>query len=115
LEEVLGETLSLKTSDAAFAKIHSMLATLGDPFTRIVSPQEYASFRINNDGALEGVGLLISSDRDSGRLVVLSPIEGGPAARAGIISGDEVVQIDGKESLPYSLWSLFEAMVTTSF
>ncbi|KAH8961621.1 hypothetical protein BDL97_05G058200 [Sphagnum fallax] len=94
LQEVLGETLSLKTSDAAFAKIRSMLATLGDPFTRIVSPQEYASFRINNDGALEGVGLLISSDRDSGRLVVLSPIEGGPAARAGIISGDELVQID---------------------
>ncbi len=39
MQEVLGETLSLKTSDAAFAKIHSMLATLGDPFTRIVSPQ----------------------------------------------------------------------------
>lgn len=27
--------------------------------------------------------------------VVLSPIEGGPAARAGILSGDELVQIDG--------------------
>jgi hypothetical protein len=39
LEEVLGETLSLKTSDAAYAKIRSMLATLGDPFTRIVNPQ----------------------------------------------------------------------------
>ncbi|CAK9234438.1 unnamed protein product [Sphagnum troendelagicum] len=94
LEEVLGETLSLKTSDAAYAKIRSMLATLGDPFTRIVNPQEYESFRISNEGALEGVGLLIASDRDSGRLVVLSPIEGGPAARAGIISGDELVQID---------------------
>jgi hypothetical protein len=30
---------------------------------------------------------------------VLSPIEGGPAARAGIISGDELVQIDGNEPL----------------
>jgi carboxyl-terminal processing protease len=99
LEEVLGETLSLKTSDAAYAKIRSMLATLGDPFTRIVNPQEYESFRISNEGALEGVGLLIASDRDSGRLVVLSPIEGGPAARAGIISGDELVQIDGNELL----------------
>lgn len=39
LQEVLGETLSMKTSDAAYAKIRSMLATLGDPFTRIVSPQ----------------------------------------------------------------------------
>lgn len=90
---MLGETLALKTSDAAYAKIRTMLATLEDPFTRIVSPQvrllfcnvgsmflatdlltflgvqEYASFRINNEGALEGVGLLIGSDRDSGRLV----------------------------------------------
>lgn len=94
LQEALGETLSAKTSEAAYAKIRSMLATLGDPFTRIVNPQEYASFRINNDGALEGVGLLIGSDRDSGRLVVLSPIEGGPAQRAGIVTGDELVQID---------------------
>ncbi|KAG0581655.1 hypothetical protein KC19_4G269400 [Ceratodon purpureus] len=94
LQEVLGETLSLKTSEAAYSKIRTMLATLGDPFTRIVSPQEYASFRINNEGALEGVGLLIGSDRDSGRLVVLSPIEGGPAQRAGILTGDELVQID---------------------
>lgn len=35
----------------------------------LLSVQEYASFRINNEGALEGVGLLIGSDRDSGRLV----------------------------------------------
>lgn len=39
LQEVLGETLSVKTSEDAYGKIRSMLATLGDPFTRIVSPQ----------------------------------------------------------------------------
>ncbi|CAM6003435.1 unnamed protein product [Sphagnum balticum] len=89
LQEVFGETLSLKTSDAAFFAV--CLPPWG---TLSHALSEYASFRINNDGALEGVGLLISSDRDSGRLVVLSPIEGGPAARAGIISGDELVQID---------------------
>lgn len=44
LQEVLGETLSLKTSEDAYGKIRSMLATLGDPFTRIVSPQVRISF-----------------------------------------------------------------------
>jgi hypothetical protein len=36
------------------------------------SEQEYESFRINNDGALEGVGLLIASERDTGRLVSIN-------------------------------------------
>lgn len=44
LQEVLSETLSLKTSEDAYGKIRSMLATLGDPFTRIVSPQVTISF-----------------------------------------------------------------------
>eukprot|EP00249_Psilotum_nudum_P019993 c27511_g1_i1 orf=442-2163(-) len=94
LQETMLEILPIKTADAAYSKISSMLATLGDPFTRIVNPKEYQSFRIGSDGALEGVGLLISSDRDTGRLFVLSSIEGSPAARAGIHSGDELLQIN---------------------
>lgn len=94
LGETMSQILPMKTADAAYGKIQSMLATLGDPFTRLVSPQEYQSFKIGSDGSLEGVGLLIATDRDSGRLVVISSLEGGPAARAGIHSGDELVQID---------------------
>ena len=41
-------------------------------YSRYLSlPQEYQKFKIGNDGALEGVGLLIASDRDTGRLVYL--------------------------------------------
>ncbi|CAM6094186.1 unnamed protein product [Calypogeia fissa] len=94
LQDSLADTLSLTKSEDAYAKIRAMLGSLGDPFTRIITPQEYESFRINNDGALEGVGLLIASERETGRLIVMSPIEGGPADRAGIIPGDELVQID---------------------
>ncbi|BFI30960.1 carboxyl-terminal processing protease [Marchantia polymorpha subsp. ruderalis] len=96
LESSLADTLSDETSEEAYSKIKSMLASLGDPFTRIITPKEYENFRINNDGALEGVGLLIASERDTGHLIVMSPLDGGPAARAGIISGDELVYIDGE-------------------
>lgn len=46
---------------------------------------------MSSDGEVQGVGMLIASDTHTGRLVVLSPLEGGPAARAGVRSGDEVM------------------------
>lgn len=49
---------------------------------------QFAAFRAASDGELQGVGLVISSD--SGKVVVLAPVKGGPAERAGIKPGDEV-------------------------
>ena len=59
---------------------------------------EYADFRVSSDGEVQGVGLLIASDPSNGKLVVLAPITGGPADRAGIKPGDEV-SINGVEML----------------
>merc|ERR1711977_654371 len=73
-----------------------MLETVGDPYTRFVNPKEFKDFRVKNDGELQGVGLLIASEPGSGRLVVLSPIDGSPAAKAGILPGDEIAFINGR-------------------
>ncbi|KAG9443063.1 hypothetical protein H6P81_018917 [Aristolochia fimbriata] len=96
LQQTMVEMFPLRSADAAYNKISGMLSTLGDPFTRIVSPKEYQSFRIGSDGNLQGVGLYISVEPKSGHLVVLSCIEGSPAARAGIHEGDELIEIDGE-------------------
>ncbi|MQL91241.1 hypothetical protein Taro_023851, partial [Colocasia esculenta] len=96
LQQTMVEMFALKSADAAYNKISGMLATLGDPFTRIISPKEYQSFRIGSDGNLQGVGIFISVDQSSGRLVVLSCLDGSPAARAGIHEGDELIEIDGE-------------------
>ncbi|KAK3217764.1 hypothetical protein Dsin_011734 [Dipteronia sinensis] len=63
---------------------------------RIISPKEYQSFRIGSDGNLQGVGIFISVEPRTGHLVVLSCVEGSPAARAGIHEGDELVEINGE-------------------
>lgn len=96
LQQTMVEIFPLKSADAAYNKISGMLATLGDPFTRIISPKEYQSFRIGSDGNLQGVGLFINVEPSSGHLVVLSCVDGSPAARAGIHEGDELVEIDGE-------------------
>ncbi|XP_022766727.1 carboxyl-terminal-processing peptidase 3, chloroplastic-like isoform X3 [Durio zibethinus] len=90
------EMFPLNSADAAYGKIRGMLSTLGDPFTRIISPKEYQSFRIGSDGNLQGVGLFINVEPKTGHLVVLSCLEGTPAARAGIHEGDELIEINGQ-------------------
>nr|GMC84334.1 carboxyl-terminal-processing peptidase 3, chloroplastic [Ipomoea batatas] len=97
LQETMVEMFPLRSEDAAYNKIRGMLSTLGDPYTRIISPKEYQSFRIGSDGNLQGVGLFISIEPKSGHLVVLSCVENSPAARAGIHEGDELIEINGEK------------------
>ncbi|XP_047335072.1 carboxyl-terminal-processing peptidase 3, chloroplastic-like [Impatiens glandulifera] len=97
LQQTMVEIFPLKSADAAYGKISGMLSTLGDPFTRIISPKEYQSFRINSDGNLQGVGIFISVEPKTGHLVVLSCVDGSPAMRAGLHQGDELVEINGEK------------------
>lgn len=96
LQQTMVEMFPLRSSDAAYTKISAMLSTLGDPFTRIISPKEYQSFRIGSDGNLQGVGLFINAEPRTGHLVVLSCVDSSPAARAGIHEGDELIEINGE-------------------
>ncbi|KAL7097972.1 hypothetical protein ACP275_10G176000 [Erythranthe tilingii] len=96
LQQTMVEMFPLRSEDAAYNKIKGMLSTLGDPFTRIISPKEYQSFRIGSDGNLQGVGLFINVEPQTGHMVVLSCIENSPAARAGIREGDELMEINGE-------------------
>lgn len=57
--------------------------------------REYEDFRVSSDGELHGVGLLIANEPYNNHLLVLGSIRGGPADRAGIVSGDEVLSING--------------------
>ncbi|GAV63906.1 PDZ domain-containing protein/Peptidase_S41 domain-containing protein [Cephalotus follicularis] len=96
LQQTMVEMFPLRSADAAYNKLSGMLSTLGDPFTRIISPKEYQSFRIGSDGNLQGVGIFINVEPRTGHLVVLSCVEGSPAARAGIHQGDELIEINGE-------------------
>ncbi|KAL7109225.1 hypothetical protein ACP275_06G162300 [Erythranthe tilingii] len=83
------EMFPLTSEDAAYNKFKGTLSTVGDPFTRIISPKEYQSFRIGSDGNLQGVGLFINVEPQTGHM-------NSPAARAGIREGDELMEINGE-------------------
>ena len=57
---------------------------------------------MSSSGEVQGVGLLIASDPSSGKIVVLAPLQGSPAEKAGVLPGDEVM--DGMPSVLRALW-----------
>lgn len=77
-----------------YAAIREMLATLDDPFTRLLEPDKFRSMQTSTSGALTGVGLQIAVDDASNNVTVIAPIEGSPADAAGVRSRDRIVGID---------------------
>ncbi|MEO0488032.1 MAG: S41 family peptidase, partial [Cyanobacteria bacterium J06659_2] len=75
--------------------IQAMLASLDDPYTRLLRPEQYRTLQTNTAGELTGVGLQIAKDKDTEQLTVIAPIEGSPAASADIQPKDTIAQIDG--------------------
>jgi carboxyl-terminal processing protease len=70
-----------------------MLEALGDPYTRYMDGQAFKEFSQDTRGFFFGIGIFIDI-RDS-HLIVVQPIDGTPAQRAGLRSGDQIRKIDG--------------------
>lgn len=87
---------NLENREATYQAIEKMLGSLGDPFTRLLKPDQYRSLQVSTSGELMGVGLQIALDGETGELVVLAPIAGSPAEGAGVQSGDRILAIDGQ-------------------
>jgi len=75
--------------------IKGMVAEL-DPHSSYMAPDEFQAFQSDTEGQFGGIGIEVETRND--QLVVLSPIEGSPAERAGIQSGDVVVSVDGRDA-----------------
>lgn len=74
--------------------IDGMLEELGDPHTVLMSADDHSRLMVETQGEYGGVGMEIGS-RD-GWITVISPLPGTPAERAGLMSGDRIVEIEGK-------------------
>jgi carboxyl-terminal processing protease len=96
--------------EQTYEAIQKMLATLGDPFTRFMRPDQYRSLQTNTSGELTGVGLQITQENSSGELRVIAPLEGSPAEQAGIKPRDLIVKINGVSTAKLTLDEAAERM-----
>ena len=68
-----------------------------DPHSAYMNPQEYSEFQNDTEGQFGGIGGEVDARTDG--ITVLLPIEGAPAEKAGIKSGDKIVAVDGQSVL----------------
>ncbi len=77
--------------DLVDSAIRGMVADL-DPHSQFLDADEYQDIRVSTSGSYSGVGLELSTDDNE--ITVVAPIDGTPAARAGMRAGDVIVAID---------------------
>jgi carboxyl-terminal processing protease len=111
-ESVLNRTLQVAQnapgarghdSELTQVAIRGMMDSLGDPYTTYLSPREIGALEESlRGGDFGGIGVYIVQDNRTKQILV-EPIEGLPAERAGIKIGDEVLAVDGVPTAGLSL------------
>lgn len=85
-----------------YGAARGMLAAPDDPYTRFMDPKAFKEFQETAfSGQFTGIGIIM--DLKDGQVIVVSPIPGTPAARAGLMAGDRIVQIDGRPTRDMAL------------
>lgn len=75
---------------------------LGDPNSSFFDPEGATVFQDILTGTFEGIGAEIGFDDDN-QLVIIAPLPGFPAEKAGLAAGDTILQIDGEETFGLTL------------
>ncbi|MBF0241008.1 MAG: S41 family peptidase [Desulfamplus sp.] len=100
VDEVDGKTLIQNA-------IKGMVNNL-DPHSNFMPPEAFGELQDETKGEFGGVGIVIAIK--NGVLTVISPIEGTPAYKAGIKSGDMIIKIDGEPTTDFELWQSVKKM-----
>ncbi len=77
-----------------YGAIKGVVNSYDDPATVFLDPKETEEFNKSNEGkAFEGIGAELGYS--NGQIIVVTPIDGSPAQKAGIKSGDIILKVDG--------------------
>ncbi|MBT3765045.1 MAG: S41 family peptidase [Rhodospirillaceae bacterium] len=73
--------------------VKTMIKSL-DPHSSYLTPEAYKELKVRTKGTFGGLGMEVTLDKESGLVKVIAPIDGTPAARAGIAAGDLISHLD---------------------
>ena len=81
--------------ELTYAALRGMLSSL-DPHSQFLDEESFQDIQRETSGEFSGLGIVIGI-KDGG-LVILSPMEDSPGGRAGLMPGDRILKIDGKNT-----------------
>ncbi len=90
----------LTYQELVYAALKGMLNTL-DPHSEFMEPEKYKELQNDTQGAFGGLGIVIAMKDNF--ITVIAPMEDTPGFKAGILSGDRIIRIDGKSTEKMSL------------
>lgn len=88
-----------------YGAIKGMVASLEDPYTFFLTPDENKKSKDDLGGKFEGIGAQLGLKNN--RIIIVAPLKNSPAEKAGVKSGDYINKVDGKET---KNWTLPEAV-----
>ncbi len=90
----------LTYQDLVYGALKGMLNTL-DPHSEFMEPDKYKELQNDTQGAFGGLGIVVSLKDNF--VTVVAPMDDSPGFKAGILSGDRIIRIDGKSTEKMSL------------
>ncbi len=84
-----------------YGSIKGMVASLGDPYTFFLTPEENKQSKDDLGGKFEGIGAQLGLK--AGRIVVIAPLKNSPSMEAGLRAGDIISKVDGKSTKDWTL------------
>lgn len=80
--------------DLVQGSIKGMFSGLGDIYSQYYTKEEFESLKEQTSGSFVGIGVYISPTSDDDYITIIAPIEGSPAEKGGIKSGDKIIKVD---------------------
>lgn len=88
-----------------YGSIKGMVASVEDPYTFFLTPDENDQSKADLGGKFEGIGAQLGL-KDK-QIVIIAPLKDSPAEKAGVLAGDYVIEVDGEST---EKWTLYQAV-----
>ena len=95
----------IDTQKMIWGAITGAVNSLEDPYTVFLPPKENKEFKEDLGGAFEGIGAQLGLQ--DGRIIIIAPLKGTPAERAGLKPFDWILKVDGEET---TNWTITQAV-----
>ena len=98
LENVIESEYYQKVSeeDLIDGALKGLFEGLNDPYSQYYTSDEFQTLKEQTSGSFVGIGIYIGVNSENDKITIISPIEGSPAQKSGIKSGDVVVKVNRK-------------------